>query len=95
MGFLLSFDSTQTKYPLFSSVCLEFIELHESLVSVLCNVSNEEVVVSWVENPYWQYFCGEQYFRHDLPIDPSLMTGFPKLGRQLKRRKESKRQDSP
>lgn len=31
-----------------------------------------------MENPYWQYFCGEQYFRHDLPIDPSLMTGFRK-----------------
>ena len=32
---------------------------------------------SWqlgTENPYWQYFCGEQYFCHDLPIDPSLMT---------------------
>lgn len=43
-----------------------------------CNVSDEEVVATWVENPYWQYFCGEQYFRHDLPIDPSLMTGFRK-----------------
>jgi IS5 family transposase len=32
----------------------------------------------WVENPYWQYLCGEQYFRHDLPIDPSLMTMFRK-----------------
>lgn len=42
------------------------------------NVSDEEVVATWVENPYWQYFCGEQYFRHDLPIDPSLMTGFRK-----------------
>jgi hypothetical protein len=63
MGFLLSFDSTQTKYPLFSSVCHEFIESHESLVSVLCNVSDEEVVASWAENLYWQYFCGEQYFR--------------------------------
>lgn len=31
-----------------------------------------------MENPYWQYFCGEQYLRHDLPIDPSLMTGFRK-----------------
>ena len=37
-----------------------------------------EVVPVWVENPYWQHFCGEQYFRHDFPIDPSLMTGFRK-----------------
>jgi IS5 family transposase len=42
------------------------------------NLSDEEVVAVWVENPYWQHFCGEQYFRHDAPIDPSLMTGFRK-----------------
>lgn len=42
------------------------------------NLSDEEVVALWVENPYWQYFCGEQYFCHQLPIDPSLMTGFRK-----------------
>lgn len=42
------------------------------------NLSDEEVVALWVENPYWQYFCGEQYFCHDSPIDPSLMTGFRK-----------------
>ena len=42
------------------------------------NLSDEEVVALWVENPYWQHFCGEQYFRHDTPIDPSLMTGFRK-----------------
>lgn len=42
------------------------------------NLSDEEVVALWVENPYWQHFCGEQYFRHDLPIDPSLMSGFRK-----------------
>ncbi len=48
------------------------------LLKHTCNVSDEEVVATWVENPYWQYFCGEQYFRHELPIDPSLMTGFRK-----------------
>jgi len=37
-------------------------------------LSDEEVVAQWVENPYWQLFCGEEYFQHDLPIDPSLMT---------------------
>jgi IS5 family transposase len=46
------------------------------LLKYLRNISDEEVVATWTENPYWQYFCGEQYFRHDLPIDPSLMTGF-------------------
>ena len=40
------------------------------------NLSDEAVVARWVENPYWQYFCGEQYFSHRLPIDPSQMTRF-------------------
>lgn len=39
-------------------------------------LSDEEVVARWVENPYWQYFCGEVYFQHALPIDPSQMTRF-------------------
>jgi transposase, IS5 family len=46
------------------------------LLKYLRDISDEQIVATWVENPYWQYFCGEQYFRQDLPIDPSLMTGF-------------------
>jgi IS5 family transposase len=46
------------------------------LLKYIRNISDEEVVAAWPENPYWQFFCGEQYFRHDLPIDPSLMTLF-------------------
>lgn len=38
------------------------------------NLSDEDVVAKWVENPYWQYFCGEQQFKHSLPIDPTSMT---------------------
>jgi IS5 family transposase len=26
-----------------------------------------------VENPYWQHFSGERYFRHELPCDPSSL----------------------
>jgi IS5 family transposase len=33
----------------------------------LYNVSDEVVVASWVENPYWQYFCGAEYFEHEFP----------------------------
>jgi transposase, IS5 family len=40
------------------------------------NESAESVVARWVENPYWQYFCGEEYFSHRAPIDPSQMTRF-------------------
>jgi transposase, IS5 family len=38
------------------------------------NVSDEDVVARWVENPYWQYFCGEDHFRHEFPIHPTSMT---------------------
>ena len=41
-------------------------------------LSDEEVVKRWVENPYWQFFCGETHFRHDLPIDPSSLSRWRK-----------------
>ena len=31
-----------------------------------------------LENPHWQYFCGEEFFQHALPIDPSQMTRWRK-----------------
>jgi IS5 family transposase len=37
------------------------------------NLSDEDVVVGWVENPYWQYFSGMKYFEHKVPIHPSSM----------------------
>ena len=42
------------------------------------DLSDEELVARWVENPYWQYFCGFEFFQHALPIDPSLMTRWRK-----------------
>jgi len=32
----------------------------------------------WVENPYWQYFCGETYFQNEKPFDPSEFVHFRK-----------------
>jgi IS5 family transposase len=29
--------------------------------------SDEAIVAQWLENPYWQYFCGEEYFQHQMP----------------------------
>ena len=40
----------------------------------LKGISDEQTVRGWVENPYWQLFCGEEFFQHALPIDPSQMT---------------------
>ncbi len=42
------------------------------------DLSDEEVVARWVENPYWQYLSGRQYFEHVMPIDPSSMTHWRK-----------------
>jgi IS5 family transposase len=42
------------------------------------NVSDESVVERFVENPYWQYFCGFEYFQYTFPIDPSSMTRWRK-----------------
>lgn len=38
------------------------------------NLSDEALCARWVENPYYQYLCGEQVFRHDLPFDRSSIT---------------------
>jgi IS5 family transposase len=35
--------------------------------------SDEALIETWVENPYWQYFCGETYFQHKPPADPSSL----------------------
>lgn len=42
------------------------------------DLSDEETVARWVENPYWQYLSGRQFFEHKLPIDPSSMTRWRK-----------------
>ena len=37
------------------------------------NESDESVIERWVENPYWQYFCGYEYMQHQFPIHPTSM----------------------
>ena len=52
------------------------IALH--YLKYLYNLSDEETVARWRENPYWQAFSGEEYFQHTAPIDPSSMTRWRK-----------------
>jgi IS5 family transposase len=40
--------------------------------------SDESVVARWVENPYWQFFCGFHYMQHDPPVDSSMMSKWRK-----------------
>ena len=42
------------------------------------NESDESVVARWVENPYWQYFCGYTHLQHECPIHPTSMTRWRK-----------------
>jgi len=42
------------------------------------NLSDEDVVYRWSENPYYQYFTGERVFQTKLPINPTSMTRFRK-----------------
>ena len=37
------------------------------------NESDESVVARWVENPYWQYFCGFDYFQHQVPLHDTTL----------------------
>jgi IS5 family transposase len=39
-----------------------------------CDLSDEEVCVRWLENPYWQFFTGEVVFQTRLPCNPSSLT---------------------
>ena len=38
------------------------------------SLSDEALCARWVENPYFQYLCGEQVFRHELRFDRSSLT---------------------
>jgi IS5 family transposase len=40
------------------------------------NLSDERVVWAYLENPYYQYFCGEKVFQHRFPIDRSSLSRF-------------------
>jgi len=38
------------------------------------NQSDELLLERWVENPYWQAFCGYTHMQHECPIHPTSMT---------------------
>jgi IS5 family transposase len=40
------------------------------------DLSDDVVCELWIENPYYQYFCGEEFFQHQLPLDRSSMTNW-------------------
>jgi IS5 family transposase len=42
------------------------------------NVSDETVVAQFIENGYWQYFCGFEHFQHRFPLDPTSLVKWRK-----------------
>ncbi len=32
----------------------------------------------WVENPYWQYFCGYTHMQHECPLHPTVLVKWRK-----------------
>lgn len=67
----------------FSSVCLAGSgqpPLPTRLVAGLLilkhlhSLSDEALCARWLENPYFQHFCGEESFQHRLPFDRSSLT---------------------
>lgn len=47
-------------------------------LKALYDESDESVVSKWVENPYWQYFCGETEFQYELPCHPTSLVKWRK-----------------
>lgn len=48
------------------------------LLKQLENLSDERVVEAWVQNPYYQAFCGMEHFQWQLPCNPSELVHFRK-----------------
>ena len=45
-------------------------------------LSDVSVLTQWLQNPYFQFFCGEEFIQHHLPVDPSSLSRWRKtLGR--------------
>ena len=48
------------------------------LLKYMKNLSDEAVCDMWVENPYFQYFCGEKLFQYELQMDRTSISKWRK-----------------
>src|ERR1700682_5409146 len=44
------------------------------ILKYMHNLSDEVLCARWIENPYYQFFCGEETFQHAAPFDRSSLT---------------------
>src|SRR5579862_5098531 len=45
-----------------------------SILKHTYDLSDEALCERWVENPYYQFLCGEEFFQHELVFDRSSLT---------------------
>ena len=45
-----------------------------AILKYMHDLSDEVLCERWVENPYFQLFCGEEFFQHKLAFDRSSLT---------------------
>ncbi|TJV78873.1 MAG: IS5 family transposase, partial [Mesorhizobium sp.] len=45
-----------------------------AILKSMHNLSDESLCERWLENPYYQLFCGEEFFQHCLPFDRTSLT---------------------
>jgi transposase, IS5 family len=45
-----------------------------AILKHLHDLSDEALCERWLENPYFQLFCGEEFFQHTLPFERSSLT---------------------
>lgn len=48
------------------------------ILKQMFNLGDDSLPMSWVHNPYMQYFCGMAHFTHKFPFDPSDFVHFRK-----------------
>ena len=48
------------------------------ILKQMFNLGDETLPKAWIANPYMQYFCGEVFFQHEFPCDPSDFVHFRK-----------------
>lgn len=51
-----------------------------SLLRQLYNLTDESLYQQWPDNPYFQYFCGEETFQHTPPFSMIMLRMLPRLG---------------
>jgi transposase, IS5 family len=49
-----------------------------NLLKMIYEMGDTSILDHWVENPYWQYFCGEVNFKHEPPCSVSEFNHFHK-----------------